>query len=179
MSRLAFYTGVVAVLAVGVALVVFSQTIATRSVPTIVRAPQASATPVLEPKVSTTTATPAVPTPAAKHTAKAKIVQSTTTPKSVKATVSPQEMQMLLDNSATALRNALVNIICSVPIGSDLHSISGSGIIIDSKGIILTNAHIAQYFLFADRDVSCVIRSGSPATNKYFEISPKADWEPK
>ena len=44
---------------------------------------------------------------------------------------------------------------------------SGSGVIIDPKGIILTNAHIAQYFLLADRGVSCTIRSGSPAVNRY------------
>ncbi len=72
-----------------------------------------------------------------------------------------------LDISASALRNALVNIICYAPAGSGLHSISGSGIFIDPKGIILTNAHIAQYFLLADRGVSCTIRSGSPAAARY------------
>jgi hypothetical protein len=60
-----------------------------------------------------------------------------------------------------------VNIICSAPAGSGLHSISGSGVIIDPKGIILTDAHVAQYFLLADRGVSCNIRSGSPAANSY------------
>ncbi len=73
----------------------------------------------------------------------------------------------MLDASASALVNALVNIICYVPAKSGLHSISGSGVIIDPKGIILTNAHVAQYFLLADRNVSCVIRAGSPATNSY------------
>jgi hypothetical protein len=73
-----------------------------------------------------------------------------------------------LDTVASTLRNALVNIICYAPAGnSTLHSISGSGIFIDAKGIILTNAHIAQYFLLGDRDVSCTIRSGSPATDAY------------
>jgi S1-C subfamily serine protease len=48
-----------------------------------------------------------------------------------------------------------------------LQSISGSGILIDPKGIILTNAHVAQYFLLADRGVSCSIRAGSPATDQY------------
>lgn len=54
-----------------------------------------------------------------------------------------------------------------MPEGGSLHSISGSGIFIDPKGIILTNAHIAQYFLLANRDVACSIRSGSPATKSY------------
>ena len=73
----------------------------------------------------------------------------------------------LLDMAATTLRGALVNIICYVPYGSSLHSISGSGIMIDAQGIILTNAHIAQYFLLTDRNVSCTIRAGNPAVNKY------------
>jgi hypothetical protein len=60
-----------------------------------------------------------------------------------------------------------VNILCYVPEGSGLHSISGSGIIIDPKGIILTNAHVAQYFLLADRGASCTIRTGSPAVDSY------------
>lgn len=38
---------------------------------------------------------------------------------------------------------------------------------INSKGIILTNAHIAQYFLLSDRGVSCTIRTGSPAAAAY------------
>lgn len=72
-----------------------------------------------------------------------------------------------LDVTARALRGAAVNIICYAPAGSKLHSISGSGIFIDSKGIILTNAHVAQYFLFKDRGVSCSIRTGSPAVDAY------------
>jgi hypothetical protein len=68
---------------------------------------------------------------------------------------------------AETLRSTVVNIICNVPSGHSLSSISGSGIIIDSKGIILTNAHIAQYFLLSDIGVSCSIRSGGPAVEKY------------
>jgi len=56
---------------------------------------------------------------------------------------------------------------CYAPAGGSVHSISGSGVVIDSKGIILTNAHIGQYFLLADRNVSCTIRTGSPATDAY------------
>jgi len=72
-----------------------------------------------------------------------------------------------LDRSAATLRAALVNIICYVPIGSGLQSISGSGIIVDAKGFILTNAHIAQYFLLADRGAECAVRTGSPAADRY------------
>ncbi len=62
-------------------------------------------------------------------------------------------------------RDALVNIIC-VPKSGGLDSVSGSGIIIDKKGVILTNAHIAQYFLLSDF-LACIIRTGSPATARY------------
>jgi hypothetical protein len=48
-----------------------------------------------------------------------------------------------------------------------LRSISGSGVMVDPKGIILTNAHIAQYFLLTNRGVSCTIRTGSPAVDAY------------
>ena len=72
-----------------------------------------------------------------------------------------------LDSAAATLRAALVNIICYVPAGSRLHSSSGSGIVVDPKGIILTNAHIGQYFLLRDEGVSCAIRAGDPATNAY------------
>lgn len=72
-----------------------------------------------------------------------------------------------LQASAETLRSALVNIICYAPAGGRLRSISGSGVIIDPKGLILTNAHIAQHFLLADQGVSCVVRGGSPATDEY------------
>jgi S1-C subfamily serine protease len=60
-----------------------------------------------------------------------------------------------------------VNIICYAPPLGTLRSISASGVIIDSRGIIVTDAHVAQYFLLADRGVSCVIRTGGPATPAY------------
>lgn len=73
-----------------------------------------------------------------------------------------------LTTSAIALRKALVNIICYVNSSdSKLYSISASGVIVDPKGIILTNAHIAQYFLLTDHGVSCTIRAGGPATDAY------------
>ncbi len=72
-----------------------------------------------------------------------------------------------LDLTASALRGALVNIVCYAPAGSRIRSISGTGVIIDPKGIILTNAHVAQSFLLAKEGVGCSIRTGGPAKTAY------------
>lgn len=69
------------------------------------------------------------------------------------------------------VRLAVVNILCTTLSGTSLHPITGSGVIIDQKGIVLTNAHIAQYFLLRDYpvkdNVDCLIRTGSPAYPTY------------
>lgn len=69
-------------------------------------------------------------------------------------------------------RSATVNILCENTGLSPFRSISGSGVIIDPRGIIITNAHIGQYFLVKDHpfpnSMSCVIRTGSPATPAYY-----------
>ncbi|MGE5540812.1 MAG: S1 family peptidase [Bacillota bacterium] len=84
------------------------------------------------------------------------------------ATSTPTEPS---DNPAlTALKKASVNILCLAHDGS-LRSISGSGTIIDSRGIVLTVAHVAQASLLqeylGDSKVSCTIRTGSPARDTY------------
>lgn len=65
-------------------------------------------------------------------------------------------------------RDALVNIFCLTKgPHATITPISGSGTIIDPRGVILTNSHIAQYFLLKDYPtegfVNCLIRTGSPA----------------
>ena len=66
-------------------------------------------------------------------------------------------------------RAALVNILCTPQVG--VNGISGSGIIIDSRGVILTNAHVGQYFLLRDYvikdNITCTVRIGSPAQERY------------
>src|SRR3989344_171008 len=175
--RLALYLGIVAALALGVLIAIFFGSASVFSPSTDV-APIASSSMsiaqnnseplVVIPDAAQTIATTTAPTPAT-PTSKKNVVLSTPAAASVTvfAPASSPPSQQEFEASSAVLRAALVNIICYVPPGSGLRSISGSGVIIDAKGIILTNAHIAQYFLLADHGVSCVIRSGNPATNKY------------
>jgi S1-C subfamily serine protease len=69
------------------------------------------------------------------------------------------------------VRQSLVNIVCITKSGGPLESISGSGVIIDSRGIILTNSHVAQFLLLKDYPtpgfMDCIVRTGSPAYPRY------------
>lgn len=71
-------------------------------------------------------------------------------------------------------RKALVNIFCTTKNGGSFKPITGSGVVIDERGVILTNAHVAQYYLLKDylvKDfIDCVIRTGSPARHSYKAI---------
>lgn len=74
-------------------------------------------------------------------------------------------------------RAAIVNIFCT----GALAPISASGVLIDERGIILTNAHVGQFFLLSEDlriRLSCEIRTGAPARATYtaelLAISP--DW---
>lgn len=68
-------------------------------------------------------------------------------------------------------RQAIVNIICTSAIGGVFEPISGSGVLVDERGIILTNAHVAQFMLLEDSQggniLNCIARTGSPATPAY------------
>lgn len=67
-----------------------------------------------------------------------------------------------------AARSAIVNIYCQSK--GKVGSISGSGVVIDERGVILTNAHVAQYMLLATdptMKMECFIRTGSPSQNRY------------
>lgn len=68
-------------------------------------------------------------------------------------------------------RSATVNVVCTSTGGGLFAPLSGSGVIIDPRGVILTNAHIGQYFLLKDYpakdSLECLIRQGSPASPRY------------
>ena len=67
-------------------------------------------------------------------------------------------------------RQSIVNILCTTK-GNELSPITATGIMIDPRGIILTNAHVGQYMLlrnFREKGfVQCVVRTGSPAYPRY------------
>lgn len=68
-------------------------------------------------------------------------------------------------------RSVVINILCTTKSGGDFNPISGSGVVVDPRGVILTNAHVAQYLLLRDYGtknfISCIGRTGSPASPSY------------
>lgn len=73
--------------------------------------------------------------------------------------------------SATSIEAALVNIFCTARRADIVRTITGSGAFIGGGGVILTNAHIAQFLLLTGETgkttARCVIRQGSPALSRY------------
>lgn len=172
MNRFASYVGIIGALFLGVFLATFFDNQV--SLPTTANTQVASSTlvvtasnPILSPAPSDVSVATTTDVGKKKITTPVSVVAAPVAPKSIPLPSPTPVTAAELDASASMLRAALVNIMCYVSAGSGLHSISGSGIFIDPKGIILTNAHIAQYFLLTDQNVSCTIRSGSPARDSY------------
>lgn len=86
------------------------------------------------------------------------------------ATRSPEPNLFTVADINTKTRGALVNILC-ISGSPKVKSITGSGVVIDPRGVILTNAHVGQLFLLRDYPytgaVKCSIRGGSPASPLY------------
>ncbi len=71
-----------------------------------------------------------------------------------------------------ALEAALVNIYCTYTTETYERTTTGTGFFISEAGVILTNAHVAQFLLLEAvpgeaGDTQCVVRTGSPATAQY------------
>tara|TARA_B100000508_G_scaffold39647_1_gene31082 strand:- start:2167 stop:3258 length:1092 start_codon:yes stop_codon:yes gene_type:complete len=67
---------------------------------------------------------------------------------------------------------AIVNIFCTFRTDEYIRTTTGTGFFIDPDGVIMTNAHVAQFLLFEETDelgeTECVVRSGNPAAPKYY-----------
>ena len=73
-----------------------------------------------------------------------------------------------LSTVASSLSASLVNILCTVRLKTGKRIVSGTGVFVSPRGMILTNAHLGQFFLFKDsKAVSCQIRMGNPAVATY------------
>ncbi|MDR3547863.1 MAG: serine protease [Candidatus Pacebacteria bacterium] len=128
----------------------------------------ATTTPLLAtPQAATSTSS----APASGTTAKAAAAKSAVSklPGSSSIASSTLAAQALAGSGADLLKS-IVNIVC-LSSNPSIPSISGSGVIIDSRGIILTAAHVAQLFLLQDYlgpdTVTCLVRTGSPARRAY------------
>lgn len=89
------------------------------------------------------------------------------TPIDIVIVPTPTPVPVSFSQINTSVRESVVNILCSTGT-TILNPISGSGVIISEDGVILTNAHIAQYYLLKDyAKIDCVIRVGSPAKPLY------------
>ncbi len=126
------------------------------------------------PSVATTTTAKASGTSTTYIPPKAATVPShATTAPLVTQTPLPTKKASYRDPEAVnnELRQNLVNILCTTKGGGYFQPLSGSGIIIGGQGVILTNAHVAQFFLLRDYlvtdNVDCIVRTGSPATATY------------
>lgn len=87
------------------------------------------------------------------------------------AVLLPSTADAASKDTLQAVQDATVNIYCTYKSGNKLYSSTGSGVFIDSRGVILTNAHVVVPYLVTDKKgtqaSTCTIRTGSPARDRY------------
>jgi len=73
--------------------------------------------------------------------------------------------------TATDPIDAIVNIFCTFRTTEYIKTTTGTGFFIDADGVIMTNAHVAQFLLLAEAeqegDAECIVRNGNPASPQY------------
>jgi hypothetical protein len=89
-----------------------------------------------------------------------------------KVKASTTNASISISTQRASVADALVNIFCTMKTKRSIRATSGSGVFIADTGVILTNAHVAQFLLINQNTAgitsSCVVRSGSPAIPKYY-----------
>ena len=82
--------------------------------------------------------------------------------------------QIVTDGRALdeVVEESLVNIYCQYKTEKYIRTTTGTGFFINQKGVIITNAHVAQFLLLKEAkdvvdDVECTVRTGNPAEPKY------------
>ena len=83
------------------------------------------------------------------------------------ATATPTHLTL-----ASTVEDALVNIYCSYKTDSYERITTGTGFFINKNGVLLTNAHVAQFLLLSEaggniHDAHCFLRGGDPAEPLY------------
>lgn len=67
--------------------------------------------------------------------------------------------------------DALVNVYCTFITPETIRTTTGTGFFISDSGVIMTNAHVAQFLLLEKTtkfgETNCVIRNGNPAAPRY------------
>lgn len=66
---------------------------------------------------------------------------------------------------------AIVNIFCTFRTTEYIRTTTGTGFFVDPDGVIITNAHVAQFLLMEETDefgeTECIVRAGNPAAPQY------------
>lgn len=70
------------------------------------------------------------------------------------------------------VEQTLVNVYCQYKTDEHIRTTTGTGYFISPNGVVLTNAHVAQFLLLEDasekiRDTRCTLRVGNPAEARY------------
>ena len=93
-------------------------------------------------------------------------------PRNDVATTTSTDTPLTSTHKSAQLADEIVNIFCSMKTKSEERATTGSGAFISDTGVILTNAHVAQFLLLEDPKsnikTTCVVRAGSPAEPKYY-----------
>lgn len=72
----------------------------------------------------------------------------------------------------TRIEESLVNIFCQYKTDEYIRTTAGTGFFIHPGGVVLTNAHVAQFLLLENthtniKDAECILRGGNPARPLY------------